>query len=568
MPKRKAPAPSASTSSRSWGDASIDSGVEWTPSLDDERKALRAEEEKRKKRDKGKAAAGPSRATRRGVSAASSRSSGRKQVISVSSGLSGRSAVGAGEPEVMSRSKQIDPPADAYRLLTDYMSIQDALSLSGVNKTARKAVLDSLLRDDRVWAGANQATMELQDHKRRRDMASKVEEGVRDRLERLREGGMEESNPAIELLERVRERAERKGALALQDMQDAWDVDRRYKVDAPYHQINLQRALQRIGGGESLRPLAPDSEEEMNGKGRRHPTLRGLALIADADGEWAVNLAREPAITITHDDGRNVYREEYALNGVAHLPTARDWANDQLRYILNPLTGRVDRDRRALTIQNLRAEVQGMLQTLRADVAPPPPLQPRSRRPAPQPTPSDIARMQRAVQEWSSQSGSPPPEDSGEGGDYVPGTEQGEREVWTGKKGRKRARKTSGETAPGTSRSHAAKRSRSESPLPPQFARKSSARRAPSVITISSGSSGSRLGAEAGQGAGAAGRAAAGGAGAAGAVGRAGPASASRAKPRARRRRGRGPGGAPCSCRSTRRRGSGGTARDSQYLRR
>eukprot|EP00899_Mesostigma_viride_P003710 jgi/Mesvir1/1333/Mv16880-RA.1 len=166
-------------------------------------------------------------------------------------------------------------------------------------------------------------------------------------------------------------------------------------------------------------------------QGRRHPTLRGLALIADADGEWAVNLAREPAITITHDDGRNVYREEYALNGVAHLPTARDWANDQLRYILNPLTGRVDRDRRALTIQNLRAEVQGMLQTLRAD------------------------------------SGSPPPEDSGEGGDYVPGTEQGEREVWTGKKGRKRARKTSGETAPGTSRSHAAKRSRSESPLPP-----------------------------------------------------------------------------------------------------
>eukprot|EP00899_Mesostigma_viride_P027422 jgi/Mesvir1/7865/Mv11799-RA.1 len=146
-------------------------------------------------------------------------------------------------------------------------------------------------------------------------------------------------------------------------------------------------------------------------QGRRHPTLRGLALIADADGEWAVNLAREPAITITHDDGRNVYREEYALNGVAHLPTARDWANDQLRYILNPLTGRVDRDRRALTIQNLRAE------------------------------------------EWSSQSGSPPPEDSGEGGDYVPGTEQGERE----------------------------------------FARKSSARRAPSVITISSGSSGSRL---------------------------------------------------------------------------
>eukprot|EP00899_Mesostigma_viride_P008943 jgi/Mesvir1/1804/Mv21120-RA.1 len=222
-------------------------------------------------------------------------------------------------------------------------------------------------------------------------------------------------------------------------------------------------------------------------KGRRHPTLRGLALIADADGEWAVNLAREPAITITHDDGRNVYRDEYALNGVAHLPTARDWANDQLRYILNPLTGRVDRDRRALTIQNLRAEVQGMLQTLRADVAPPPPLQPRSRRPAPQPTPSDVARM------WSSQSGSPPPEDSGEGGDYVPGTEQGEREVWTGKKGRKRARKTSGETAPGTSRSHAAKRSRSESPLPPQFARKSSARRAPSVITISSGSSGSRL---------------------------------------------------------------------------
>eukprot|EP00899_Mesostigma_viride_P005920 jgi/Mesvir1/15329/Mv06535-RA.1 len=229
-------------------------------------------------------------------------------------------------------------------------------------------------------------------------------------------------------------------------------------------------------------------------QGRRHPTLRGLALIADADGEWAVNLAREPAITITHDDGRNVYREEYALNGVAHLPTARDWANDQLRYILNPLTGRVDRDRRALTIQNLRAEVQGMLQTLRADVAPPPPLQPRSRRPAPQPTPSDIARMQRAVQEWSSQSGSPPPEDSGEGGDYVLGTEQGEREVWTGKKGRKRARKTSGETAPGTSRSHAAKRSRSESPLPPQFARKSSARRAPSVITVSSGSSGSRLG--------------------------------------------------------------------------
>eukprot|EP00899_Mesostigma_viride_P019904 jgi/Mesvir1/27915/Mv01385-RA.1 len=209
-------------------------------------------------------------------------------------------------------------------------------------------------------------------------------------------------------------------------------------------------------------------------QGRRHPTLRGLALIADADGEWAVNLAREPAITITHDDGRNVYREEYALNGVAHLPIARDWANDQLRYILNPLTGRVDRDRRALTIQNLRAEVQGMLQTLRADVAPPPPLQPRSRRPAPQPTPSDVARM------WSSQSGSPPPEDSGEGGDYVPGTEQGEREVWTGKKGRKRARKTSGETAPGTSRSHAAKRSRSESPLPPQFARKSSARRAPS----------------------------------------------------------------------------------------
>eukprot|EP00899_Mesostigma_viride_P000555 jgi/Mesvir1/104/Mv02495-RA.1 len=201
-------------------------------------------------------------------------------------------------------------------------------------------------------------------------------------------------------------------------------------------------------------------------QGRRHPTLRGLALIADADGEWAVNLAREPAITITHDDGRNVYREEYALNGVAHLPTARDWANDQLRYILNPLTGRVDRDRRALTIQNLRAEVQGMLQTLRADVAPPPPLQPRSRRPAPQPTPSDVARM------WSSQSGSPPPEDSGEGGDYVPGTEQGEREVWTGKKGRKRARKTSGETAPGTSRSHAAKRSRSESPLPPQASKR------------------------------------------------------------------------------------------------
>eukprot|EP00899_Mesostigma_viride_P004045 jgi/Mesvir1/13641/Mv02974-RA.1 len=165
-------------------------------------------------------------------------------------------------------------------------------------------------------------------------------------------------------------------------------------------------------------------------QGRRHPTLRGLALIADADGEWAVNLAREPAITITHDDGRNVYREEYALNGVAHLPTARDWANDQLRYILNPLTGRVDRDRRALTIQNLRAE-----------------------------------------------SGSPPPEDSGEGGDYVPGTEQGEREVWTGKKGRKRARKTSGETAPGTSRSHAAKRSRSESPLPPS----SRARAAPAA---------------------------------------------------------------------------------------
>eukprot|EP00899_Mesostigma_viride_P028724 jgi/Mesvir1/9036/Mv21319-RA.1 len=574
MPKRKASAPSASTSSRSWGDASIDSGVEWTPSLDDERKALRAEEEKRKKRDKGKAATGPSRATRRGVSAASSRSSGRsasheygtyslgangsgagprtkasarkpsraadkgpsratsassrssgrsappprrKQVISVSSGLSGRSAVGAGEPEVMSRSKQIDPPADAYRLLTDYMSIQDALSLSGVNKTARKAVLDSLLRDDRVWAGANQATMELQDHKRRRDMASKVEEGVRDRLERLREGGMEESNPAIELLEKIRERAGRKGALARLDTRDASEVDRRYMVEAPRQQRNLQRALQRIGGGESLRPLAPDSEEELNREaqrtidfleqsadwdrpdvedllttdywsrcselhgrrnealkwcprlppqdprntqvtaendlhnllgpllallqlahlppqGRRHPTLRGLALIADADGEWAVNLAREPAITITHDDGRNVYRDEYALNGVAHLSTARDWANDQLRYILNPLTGRVDRDRRALTIQNLRAE--------------------------------------RAVQEWSSQSGSPPPEDSGEGGDYVPGTEQGEREVWTGKKGRKRARKTSGETAPGTSRSHAAKRSRSESPLPPQASKR------------------------------------------------------------------------------------------------
>eukprot|EP00899_Mesostigma_viride_P016836 jgi/Mesvir1/25153/Mv18833-RA.1 len=193
--------------------------------------------------------------------------------------------------------------------------------------------------------------------------------------------------------------------------------------------------------------------------GRRFPTYRGLALIGDRGGEWAVNLVRQPVITITHDDGRSVYRREYGLNGVAHLPIAVAWAYDQLQHLLNPLTGRVDRDRRQQTVQNLNAEVQQLLQILRAEVAPPGPLETRSRRPTQlftvQPTEADAARMQRSMERWSPEyvatiMETRPFQDDSEDSDYEPGKRKGKK--------KQKKKRPSGGTAPGTSRSHAARR--------------------------------------------------------------------------------------------------------------
>eukprot|EP00899_Mesostigma_viride_P015697 jgi/Mesvir1/24128/Mv10845-RA.1 len=210
-----------------------------------------------------------------------------------------------------------------------------------------------------------------------------------------------------------------------------------------------------IDDGES----AYDDAESQGGNRGRFPTYRGLALIGDRGGEWAVNLVRQPVITITHDDGRSVYRREYGLNGVAHLPIARAWAYDQLQHLLNPLTGRVDRDRRQQTVQNLNAEVQQLLQILRAEVAPPAPLETRSRRPTQlftvQPTEADAARMQRSMERWSPEyvatiMETRPFQDDSEDSDYEPGKKKGKK--------KQKKKRPSGGTAPGTSRSHAARR--------------------------------------------------------------------------------------------------------------